>query len=404
MVDNHLIEPKGIINRVEVFLKQNETSTQSLLPICCWFAPEIQTLKPYIFKKIMEYLISKCEDVFFPVAYRTFILSYEYYSSDNWKNFRKRISLNYSSDESDDIDCSLEDLIRKDDLIRFRLLTTEGGASSSKRIKPDIFDPCPITHYYPTPKMYAAAYGSYKVFQCIQMIDLIGAGYSLKNSRLNLLNSKSAKKTIIKPITSPFEKPINQDEEKVAVVTEQKQMFGRTPLHEAAEHASYDVLRLLLESGAEVNARDIWGATPLYVAAEAGRLFVVKMLLQVPSINPNIATEDGKTPLTAAVNGGHTEIAVCLLQFRATDPNIADNKGRNALHRACKTGDLRIIEKLVRNPRMNLHAETRRRRTAYDIAVRMERDEVAEIFERVAAEKAERAKEALAPGGCCGIF
>ena len=56
---------------------------------------------------------------------------------------------------------------------------------------------------------------------------------------------------------------------------------GKTPLHGAAMHGHVEVLRTLLERGAEVNARDRFsGATPLHAAASQGHADVITALLE----------------------------------------------------------------------------------------------------------------------------
>ena len=45
---------------------------------------------------------------------------------------------------------------------------------------------------------------------------------------------------------------------------EARDALGRTPLHVAAMFGLEDMVKILLERGADVNARDQWGVTPLY--------------------------------------------------------------------------------------------------------------------------------------------
>lgn len=55
---------------------------------------------------------------------------------------------------------------------------------------------------------------------------------------------------------------------------------GRTPLYSACYHGHLEVVRLLLEYGADTDATDENGDTPLYYACFEGRLGVIKLLLQ----------------------------------------------------------------------------------------------------------------------------
>jgi len=85
-----------------------------------------------------------------------------------------------------------------------------------------------------------------------------------------------------------------------------------TPLHFAAFYASQpNVAALLIEKGADVNAKDNYGRTPLYVAAWKGQVNFVTMLLK-KGADPGIATNEGKTPLRIAQDSGHTTIAKIL--------------------------------------------------------------------------------------------
>jgi ankyrin repeat protein len=57
---------------------------------------------------------------------------------------------------------------------------------------------------------------------------------------------------------------------------------GSTPLHWAAWRGQVEAARLLLEAGADVNARNQnthWGTTPLHAAAHGNQATVVQLLL-----------------------------------------------------------------------------------------------------------------------------
>ena len=60
----------------------------------------------------------------------------------------------------------------------------------------------------------------------------------------------------------------------------QRNHFGRTPLHGAADEDRLEVVRLLLAKGADVYARDCRGSTPLIAAAEFASLPVLELLVE----------------------------------------------------------------------------------------------------------------------------
>lgn len=69
---------------------------------------------------------------------------------------------------------------------------------------------------------------------------------------------------------------------------------GATPLYAAAKEGRNDIVNILLKSGAEVNSTNTTGATPLYIASQRGHMEVVKTLLSSgadPFINCNSITQ-----------------------------------------------------------------------------------------------------------------
>jgi ankyrin repeat protein len=74
---------------------------------------------------------------------------------------------------------------------------------------------------------------------------------------------------------------------------------GSTPLHCAAWKGHEEVVRLLLEAGADPNARNVnehWGTTPLHAAAHANQSVIAELLIE-HGADPNAHDLAGKTPL-----------------------------------------------------------------------------------------------------------
>ena len=75
----------------------------------------------------------------------------------------------------------------------------------------------------------------------------------------------------------------------------------RTPLHEALMHTLIEMTELLVEAGADPNARDRSGQTPLHYAAAWGSPRAVSLLLE-HGADPSAADNIGRTPLDSAAH------------------------------------------------------------------------------------------------------
>ena len=80
------------------------------------------------------------------------------------------------------------------------------------------------------------------------------------------------------------------------------------PLHAAVSGRHVEAVSLLLEHGADVNARQQVGYTPLMGAAGAGRNDIADMLL-ARGADPSLTSDDGKTAAQIAVDHGHHALA-----------------------------------------------------------------------------------------------
>jgi ankyrin repeat protein len=116
---------------------------------------------------------------------------------------------------------------------------------------------------------------------------------------------------------------------------------GFTPLMGACHRASaYDIVKLLLEHGADVNTATPQGFTALMIASENGRLDIVRLLLDA---NPAVNVQDqfGLTALMRAAKAGHREVVRLLLE-KGADPNVKTSKGMTALDYAERSGQERL--------------------------------------------------------------
>ncbi len=90
-----------------------------------------------------------------------------------------------------------------------------------------------------------------------------------------------------------------------------KNGFNVYPIHSAAAGNYTDILKLLIESGAEVNVKQQAGSTPLHAAAQYGNLDMLIILLE-SGAEVNVRMEGGKLPADLAREKGYNEIAEIL--------------------------------------------------------------------------------------------
>jgi ankyrin repeat protein len=87
--------------------------------------------------------------------------------------------------------------------------------------------------------------------------------------------------------------------------------FNVYPIHSAAAGNYTDIVRMLVENGAQVNVKQQAGATPLHSAAQNGNLEMLILLLE-KGAEVNTRMEGGKLPADLAREKGFDEIAEIL--------------------------------------------------------------------------------------------
>eukprot|EP00986_Skeletonema_menzelii_P009479 scaffold4332_cov143-Skeletonema_menzelii.AAC.3 len=110
-----------------------------------------------------------------------------------------------------------------------------------------------------------------------------------------------------------------------------------------------EVLNLLLEKGADVNACNKWRETPLLIAANNGHVEAVKALLK-SGADPSLCSEAGWSALTFAAHKGYSDIVRLLLAAQAPVNCRVTEDLSTPLHKACagsKPGHLSAVTQLL---------------------------------------------------------
>ncbi len=110
--------------------------------------------------------------------------------------------------------------------------------------------------------------------------------------------------------------------------------YAKTALHWAAEKDHADVARVLLDAGADIEAKTSWGATPLAWAAVMGSRRVADVLLGRGA--------SGYTVTVAAALGHHDRVVAMVESGDPHRPVLDD-----ALHGAARNGHARVVAYLL---------------------------------------------------------
>ncbi|MFC1564805.1 ankyrin repeat domain-containing protein [candidate division KSB1 bacterium] len=105
---------------------------------------------------------------------------------------------------------------------------------------------------------------------------------------------------------------------------------GATPLNWASNHDNTEIIKLLIDKGAKLNVKDNWGMTELHKAIWRGNINVVDYLLERGS-DPSVKTKEGWTAIHYAYRSGHDNV-IKLLKDRGISLDVQDNDGRYPQH------------------------------------------------------------------------
>ena len=138
-------------------------------------------------------------------------------------------------------------------------------------------------------------------------------------------------------------------------------------LLKAAEKGDANKVAKFIKKGADVNFSDNVGWTPLYRAAIKGHVEVVKMLLDAGADIEK--TTSGITPLCWAADNGKTEVVKLLLE-RGANVNAIGKKNAPALYHAADIGYKDLVNVLLENGAdVNVQTDDEYRWTPLHVAV-----------------------------------
>ena len=169
---------------------------------------------------------------------------------------------------------------------------------------------------------------------------------------------------------------------------------GNTPLHEACFFKErLQELKRLIKKGA-YNTRNEARNTRLLLDSINCHLNVIKLLIK-SGANVNARDRNKKTPLHLASDMDQLEI-VSLLIKSGVNMNARDVNGETPLHGACYKSQLEVVNCLLKNG-ANITIKNNRGETPFDVAKKRKSDKIKcqKLFEKIKNQKNNSNKKAL---------
>ena len=207
----------------------------------------------------------------------------------------------------------------------------------------------------------ASFHGDYRI---VKKLTMYGADKTLRNDDGKMPVDMAKDNYVRKVLTNLNKAAKNSDEKNMTElvnfghnINSKMSIFNQAPIHkiiESNKEEKYDVLKKMIDMGADPRIKDSNGWTALHYACQYGDEKGVEIL-----INSNIIIDDysnnHKTALHLASSLNFPNIVILLLSKNA-DPNFKDHNGCTSLHMAAKHGNVECLSLLLSN-KADLYSE-----------------------------------------------
>ena len=124
-----------------------------------------------------------------------------------------------------------------------------------------------------------------------------------------------------------------------------KSLIGSTPLHEAVKTGNLEVTGILLRAGADVNSTDNQGNTPLHEIVYWNSLPLAELLISAGS-DIDQKNLEGRSPFHEAVRNGDFEMCSYLIK-KGAYLDSRDNSGKTVLFDTILEGNVTLMQLLI---------------------------------------------------------
>ncbi|XP_067661682.1 ankyrin repeat domain-containing protein 50-like [Haliotis asinina] len=166
---------------------------------------------------------------------------------------------------------------------------------------------------------------------------------------------------------------------KKMVYIDSKGHYDKTPVMLAGRNGHTEVVKLLVNYGANLSLRDTYGHNILHSACSEGHVDVVKYILSKDIVDINSEGYKRRTPMMLAAMVGHKEV-VDLLVKNGADLTFSDIDGHNILYCSSATGQLEVVKYIISLNTVDINSAGHFKRTSVMVAARGGHKEVVEFL------------------------
>lgn len=207
----------------------------------------------------------------------------------------------------------------------------------------------------------AAFHGDFRI---VNKLLLSGGNKNIRNN-LGKLPVDLAKDDFVRKVLTSLNKAAKNSDSKSVIelvnfghdINDKESIFSQAPIHKVIESNKpdkYEVLKKLIDIGADPSIKDSNGWTALHYACQFGDYEAAEILVKSGS-QLDTYSNNNKTPLHFAATANFPDIVRFLL-ISNSNPNFKDSLGCTPLHLAAKHGNVECISLLL-SFKSDLYAE-----------------------------------------------
>lgn len=154
---------------------------------------------------------------------------------------------------------------------------------------------------------------------------------------------------------------------------------------EQVEDKILEILKILIENGADINVLDEQDSAPLHRAAARNQTRIVRMLIN-KGADVNLKGRSGNYPLNYAADHPSTSEIIEILIANGADVNVKGARGNTPLHDSIYSGSSDVFETLIKSG-AHVNAKNDKGKTPLQLALEDDYKEKAELLRKYGAKE-----------------